>query len=155
MPSGSDSSLEPRECMPLVARAFAPVINSQTHTPFHGRALYLPLESSKSSVADFRHLPHSNIISLGPRLHTHLTKLNESLQMSSIDTLLKLSTELSQLGSDLTEMGGKLAIAAATLQQEAANIAEEMSRQWGVDVSVNVGVRLGRGGTGSEVVVTK
>jgi F420-0:gamma-glutamyl ligase-like protein len=75
--------------------------------------------------------------------------------MSSIDTLLKLSTELSQLGSDLTEMGGKLAIAAATLQQEAANIAEEMSRQWGVDVSVNVGVRLGRGGTGSEVVVTK
>jgi F420-0:gamma-glutamyl ligase-like protein len=75
--------------------------------------------------------------------------------MSSIDALLKLSTELSQLGSDLTEMGGKLATAAATLQQEAANIAEEMSRQWGVDVSVNVGVRPGRGVTGSEVVVRK
>jgi F420-0:gamma-glutamyl ligase-like protein len=61
--------------------------------------------------------------------------------MTSIDNLLKLSTELSKLGSELTEVGGKLAQAAATLQQEAANIAEEMSRQWGVDVSVNVGVR--------------
>jgi F420-0:gamma-glutamyl ligase-like protein len=63
--------------------------------------------------------------------------------MTSIDNLLKLSTELSKLGSELTEVGGKLAQAAATLQQEAANIAEEMSRQWGVDVSVNVGVRPG------------
>jgi F420-0:gamma-glutamyl ligase-like protein len=75
--------------------------------------------------------------------------------MSSIDALLKLSTELSQLGSELAEMGGKLAAAAATLQHEAANIAEEMLRQWGVDVSVNVGVRPGRGSGESEVVVRK
>jgi hypothetical protein len=75
--------------------------------------------------------------------------------MSSIDSLLKLSTELSQLGSELTEIGSKLATAAATLQQEAANIAEEMSRQWGVDVSVNVGIRPGRGGGGNEIVVRK
>jgi F420-0:gamma-glutamyl ligase-like protein len=73
--------------------------------------------------------------------------------MSSIDNLLKLSTDLSQLGSELTEIGGKLALAAETLQQEAANVAEEMSRQWGVDVSVNVGVRSG--GRCSDVVVKK
>jgi hypothetical protein len=72
--------------------------------------------------------------------------------MSSIDTLLKLSTELSQLGSDLTSVGAKLTTAAATLQQEAANIAEEMSRQWGVGVSVNVGVRPG-GAVRRDVVV--
>ncbi|KAF2826942.1 hypothetical protein CC86DRAFT_406178 [Ophiobolus disseminans] len=65
--------------------------------------------------------------------------------MTSIDNLLKLSTELSKLGSELTEVGGKLAQAAATLQQEAANIAEELSRQWGVDVSVNRGEGSGRG----------
>jgi hypothetical protein len=61
--------------------------------------------------------------------------------MTSIDNLLKLSTELSQLGNQLTEVGGKLTQAAATLQQEAANIAEELSKQWGVNVSVNVGVK--------------
>ena len=71
--------------------------------------------------------------------------------MTSIDTLLKLSTELSKLGAELTDVGGKLAHAAATLQQEAANIAEELSRQWGVDVSVNVGVRPGVGGNGKYV----
>lgn len=65
--------------------------------------------------------------------------------MTSIDNLLKLSTELSKLGSDLGEVATKLAEAAATLQQEAANIAEELSKQWGVDVSVNVGVRPGGG----------
>jgi F420-0:gamma-glutamyl ligase-like protein len=70
--------------------------------------------------------------------------------MTSIDNLLKLSTELSNLGTQLTEVGGKLAEAAASLQEEAANIAEEMSRQWGVDVSVNVGVRPG--GRGDVVV---
>jgi F420-0:gamma-glutamyl ligase-like protein len=77
--------------------------------------------------------------------------------MTSIDTLLALSTELAKLGSDLTEVGGKLTQAAATLQQEAANIAEEMSRQWGVDVSVNVGVRPGMRNSvaGHEVVVRK
>ncbi|KAH3950767.1 hypothetical protein HBH70_108820 [Parastagonospora nodorum] len=77
--------------------------------------------------------------------------------MTSIDTLLALSTELAKLGTELSEVGGKLTQAAATLQQEAANIAEEMSRQWGVDVSVNVGVRPGRygGDGGSEVVVKK
>lgn len=76
--------------------------------------------------------------------------------MTSIDTLLSLSTELAKLGTELSEVGGKLTLAAATLQQEAANIAEEMSRQWGVDVSVNVGVRPGRyGNGGSEVVVKK
>jgi F420-0:gamma-glutamyl ligase-like protein len=61
--------------------------------------------------------------------------------MSSIDNLLKLSTELSKVGTELAEVGAKLATAAASLQQEAANLAEEMTRQWGVDVSVNVGVR--------------
>jgi hypothetical protein len=72
--------------------------------------------------------------------------------MTSIDNLLKLSTELSNRGTELTELGAKLAQAAAALQEEAANIAEEMSKQWGVDVSVNVGVRpAGR----SEVVVKK
>ena len=66
--------------------------------------------------------------------------------MTSIDTLLALSTELSNFGAELTAMGGKLTRAAATLQQEAANIAEELSkRPWGVDVSVNVGVRPGMG----------
>lgn len=75
--------------------------------------------------------------------------------MTSIDTLLSLSTELAKLGNDLTEVGGKLAKAAATLQQEAANIAEELSKQWGVDVSVNVGVRPGMKGQGHGVVVRK
>ncbi|KAH7413628.1 hypothetical protein DE146DRAFT_749832 [Phaeosphaeria sp. MPI-PUGE-AT-0046c] len=56
-----------------------------------------------------------------------------------------LSTELSKLGTDLAEVSAKLAEAAATLQQEAANIAEELSKQWGVDVSVKVGVRPGGG----------
>ena len=75
--------------------------------------------------------------------------------MSSIDSLLALSTELSQLGSELSEICAKLATAAATLQQGAANIAEEMSTQWGVDISVNVGVRPGRGGGVGDVVVRK
>lgn len=75
--------------------------------------------------------------------------------MTSIDTLLKLSTDLSKLGSDLTEVGGKLAEAAATLQQEAANIAEELSSRWGVDVQVNVGVRPGKGNGGVETSVIK
>jgi F420-0:gamma-glutamyl ligase-like protein len=75
--------------------------------------------------------------------------------MSSIDTLLALSTELAQLGAELTAVGGKLAQAAGTLQQEAANIAEEMTKRWGVDVSVNVGVRPGAGFKHENVVVKK
>jgi hypothetical protein len=61
--------------------------------------------------------------------------------MSSIENLLKLSTELSKIGTELAEVGGRLATAAGALQQEAANLAETAS--WGVDVSVNVGVRPG------------
>lgn len=75
--------------------------------------------------------------------------------MTSIDSLLKLSTELSKLGTELTEVGAKLAHAAATLETEAANIAEELSKQWGVDVSVNVGVRPGGRYGSSQTVVKK
>jgi F420-0:gamma-glutamyl ligase-like protein len=75
--------------------------------------------------------------------------------MTSIDTLLVLSTELAKLGTELSDVGGRLNAAATTLQQEAANIAEETSKQWGVDVSVNVGVRPGVSGQGHEVVVRK
>ena len=76
--------------------------------------------------------------------------------LTSSPDLLKLSTELSKLGSELTEVGTKLAHAAATLQEETANIAEELSKQWGVDVSVNVGVRPnGRVNGGYETTVVK
>lgn len=63
--------------------------------------------------------------------------------MSSIDNLLALSTELSTTATHLSATAARLTAMATKLQEEAANLAEELSRQWGVDVSVNVGVRPG------------
>jgi hypothetical protein len=91
--------------------------------------------------------------------YTSRDTFTHTIDMTSIDTLLSLSTELAKLGNDITEIGSKLTQAAAALQQEAANVAEEMSRQWGVDVSVNVGIRPGmrcvNGAGENEVVVRK
>jgi hypothetical protein len=64
---------------------------------------------------------------------------------TSTDKLFELATQMLKLSNDLIEAGGKLAQAGAGLQQIAADIAEERSRLWGVDVSVNVGVRPGNG----------
>ena len=69
------------------------------------------------------------------------------------DNLLKLASELSKLGADLAAVGGKLAEAATTLEQEAANIALENSKRWGVDVQV--AVRAGAYGAPGSVVEVK
>lgn len=71
------------------------------------------------------------------------------------DNLLKLASELSKLGADLATVGGKLAEAATMLEQEAANIALENSKRWGIDVQV--GVRVGPYGVvpGSVIEVKK
>lgn len=95
----------------------------------------------KIPIPDFRGRPFPVVVS--QISETGIPKF-QIPKMTSIDNLLKLSTELSQLGTELSQVAGKLAEAASLLQQEAANIAEEMSKQWGIDVSVNVGVRPGR-----------
>ncbi|KAF1847698.1 uncharacterized protein K460DRAFT_281563 [Cucurbitaria berberidis CBS 394.84] len=70
------------------------------------------------------------------------------------DNLLKLASELSNLGAELAAVGGKLASAATLLEQEAANVALENSKRWGVDVQV--AVRAGPYGTpGSFIEVKK
>jgi hypothetical protein len=74
--------------------------------------------------------------------------------MSSIDNLLALSTELSTTAAHLSAAATRLTTMATKLQEEAANLAEELSRQWGVDVSVNVGMRPG-GAYGRDLVVVK
>jgi hypothetical protein len=76
---------------------------------------------------------------------------------SSPDTLLRLASDLTTLGAQLHDAGGKLAAAANTLAEEAANIAAENAKNWGVDVQV--AVRAGpfrggnEGGQGASVVV--
>ncbi|CAO2647196.1 Nn.00g081180.m01.CDS01 [Neocucurbitaria sp. VM-36] len=69
------------------------------------------------------------------------------------DNLLRLASELSKLGAELASVGGKLAAAATTLEQEAANIALENSKRWGVDVQV--AVRAGPYGTPGSVIEMK
>lgn len=75
------------------------------------------------------------------------------MSSSTPDTLLKLAAELTKLGGDLSAVGAKMAAAANTLAEEAANIALENSKQWGVDVQV--AVRAGRYGEPSSVVEVK
>ncbi|KAH9882622.1 hypothetical protein J1614_000858 [Plenodomus biglobosus] len=70
--------------------------------------------------------------------------------------LIKLAGELSNLSAELSAVGSKLALAATALEQEAANVAAENSKQWGVNV--HVAVRAGPYGAmndGNEVVVQK
>ncbi|KAF2851968.1 hypothetical protein T440DRAFT_488580 [Plenodomus tracheiphilus IPT5] len=70
--------------------------------------------------------------------------------------LLKLAGELSKLSAELCGVGSKLAEAATALEQEAANVAAENSKQWGVKVHVDVRAGpYGAMGGGDEVVVRK
>lgn len=72
------------------------------------------------------------------------------------ETLLKLAGELSTLSAELSVVGAKLSLAATALEQEAANVAAENSKQWGVNVQVAVRAGpYGAMGSGSEVVVHK
>lgn len=60
--------------------------------------------------------------------------------MTITDNLLKIAADLAVIGQHLQEAGTGLAAAAAAIEQEAANLAEEKSKQlgWGVHVAVNV-----------------
>lgn len=72
--------------------------------------------------------------------------------MTTPDNLLTLAAELARLSGDFTSFGAKLATAAAELEQEAANLAEDRSRQWGFDIQVAVGVKGGPAHTNTSVV---
>lgn len=77
--------------------------------------------------------------------------------MTTPDSLLTLAADLAKLSLELTGVGGRLATAAAELEQEAANLAEERAKRWGFEVQVAVGVKggCGQGGNGSSVVEVK
>ncbi|KAF2023557.1 hypothetical protein EK21DRAFT_80598 [Setomelanomma holmii] len=62
---------------------------------------------------------------------------------TSTDKLFEVATQMLQLSRDLTDVAGKLAQAGAAVQQISADIAEEQSKMWNVDVAVSVGVRPG------------
>ncbi|KAI8933260.1 hypothetical protein NX059_009891 [Plenodomus lindquistii] len=70
--------------------------------------------------------------------------------------LLRLAGELSKLSEELSTIGSKLALAATALEQEAANVAAENSRKWGVNVHVAVRAGpYGALGDCNEIVVQK
>lgn len=71
--------------------------------------------------------------------------------MSNPQNLISLAEQLANAGRELQELGGKFLTIASTLEQEAANIAEERAKaarlaaraHADVDVNVHVGVRTG------------
>jgi len=72
------------------------------------------------------------------------------------DSLLRLAGELSKLSAELSTIGGKLALVATALEQEAANVAAENTKRWGVNVQVAVRTGpYGAMGNGSEIIVQK
>jgi len=78
--------------------------------------------------------------------------------MTTPETLLSIAATLTEASGTLGGVGTKLVEAAALLEQEAANLAEEQAKKWGFEVQVAVGVKGGPGcgcGKGSEVVVKK
>lgn len=78
------------------------------------------------------------------------------MPVTSPDNLLKLAAELSKLGTELAAASQTVSTVATALEEEAANIALENSRQWGVDVSVAVRAgHYGAGGPHSVVEVRK
>ncbi|KAL6702629.1 hypothetical protein ACN47E_001298 [Coniothyrium glycines] len=60
------------------------------------------------------------------------------MSASTPDILLKLAADLTAVSAQLSDASGKLAVAANTLAEEAANIAAENTKNWGVDVQVAV-----------------
>ncbi|CBY01640.1 hypothetical protein IAQ61_003454 [Plenodomus lingam] len=70
--------------------------------------------------------------------------------------LLRLAGELAKLSAELSTVGSKIGVVAKALEEEAAIVAAENSKHWGVNV--HVAVRAGPYGAmdgGNEVVVRK
>lgn len=78
---------------------------------------------------------------------------------STPDTLLKLASELTEIGKALGSTGSRLEAVASTLAEEAANVAAENAKAWGVDVKVAVRAgpwgAIGVNAEGKEVSVKK